>query len=286
MPTFDTPGPISVTLEIGVGDVRIVASDRADTIVEVRPSDPAKQGDVTAAEQTRVEFTGGRLLIKAPKNWRRYTPRGGSESIDVELAVPSGSQLRGEAGLAALQCSGRLGECRYSTGLGDVRIDEAGPLVVKSGAGEITIDHVAGDAQISTGTGAVQVGRVDGAAVIKNSNGATRIGEVEGDLRVNAANGQIIVGSAHATVAVKTAYGDIELGEVARGAVVAQTAYGKVGVGVRDGIAAWLDLNTGFGNVVSALDAAGGPQPGEDTVEVRARSGFGDITIRRAEVAA
>src|SRR4051794_16635285 len=114
MPTFKTPGPIHVTLEIGVGDVRIVASDRDDTVVEVRPSDGGKQGDVTAAERTRVEFAAGRLLIKAPKTWRRYTPRGGSESIDVELALPAGSHLRGEAGLAALHCSGRLGECRYS----------------------------------------------------------------------------------------------------------------------------------------------------------------------------
>jgi hypothetical protein len=54
MPTFDTPQPISVTVELGVGDLRIVASDRTDTMVEVRPSDPAKKADVTAAEQTRV----------------------------------------------------------------------------------------------------------------------------------------------------------------------------------------------------------------------------------------
>ena len=71
MPTFDTPEPISVTVEFGVGDLRIVASDRTDTMVEVRPSDPAKKADVTAAEQTRVEYAGGRLLIKAPKSWRQ-----------------------------------------------------------------------------------------------------------------------------------------------------------------------------------------------------------------------
>jgi hypothetical protein len=285
MPTFDTPGPIHVTLELGVGHVRIVATDREDTVVDVRPSDPANHGDVTAAEQTRVEFAGGRLLIKAPKTWRRFTPRGGSESVDVELALPSGSRVHGESGLGALQSAGRIGECRYSTGLGDIQIEAAGPLALKSGAGEITVQHVAGNAEISTGAGAVRVGRIDGAALIKNSNGETRIAEVAGDLRVNAANGRISVGSAHATVAVKTAYGDIDLGAVERGAVVAQTAYGKVGVGIRDGVAAWLDLDTGFGNVLSALDASGGPEPGEDTVEVRARSGFGDITISRAVAA-
>ena len=36
------------------------------------------------------------------------------------------------------------------------------------------------------------------------------------------------------------------------------------------------------GTVRNSLDAAQPPAPGEDAVEVRARSSFGDITIRRA----
>ena len=74
MPTFDTPGPISVTIELGVGDLRITATDRVDTVVEVQPSDPAKPSDVTAAEQTRVEFADGVLQLKAPEALE--TPRG------------------------------------------------------------------------------------------------------------------------------------------------------------------------------------------------------------------
>ena len=84
MPTFDTPEPISVTLEVGVGDIRIVASDRTDTIVDVRPSDPAKKSDVTAAEQTRVEYAKrkgarqgaeGVAAVVLPR-WRRVDRRG------------------------------------------------------------------------------------------------------------------------------------------------------------------------------------------------------------------
>ena len=62
MPTFDTPEPIALSLELGVGDVRIVASDRTDTVVDVQPSDPSKKSDVTAVEQTRVEYANGSLL--------------------------------------------------------------------------------------------------------------------------------------------------------------------------------------------------------------------------------
>ena len=43
MPTFETPQPIAVTVDVFLGHVEIIASDRTDTVVEVRPSDPAKK---------------------------------------------------------------------------------------------------------------------------------------------------------------------------------------------------------------------------------------------------
>jgi DUF4097 and DUF4098 domain-containing protein YvlB len=284
MPTFDTPAPISVTVELGVGDLRIVAADRGDTLVEVRPSDGAKKGDVTAAEQTRVELDGGRLLIKAPKGWRQWTPRGGGESIDVEVTLPTGSDVRVEAAVAALRCAGRLGECHFKTGVGEIRVEQAGPVQVKTGAGDITVERVVDHAELTTGSGAVHIGRVDGSAEIKNSNGETWIGEVTGELTVRAANGRIAVDLAHAGVAAKTANGDVRLGEVASGAVLAQSGYGKLEIAIRDGVAAWLDLGTHYGRVDNRLEAADRPQPGVATVEIRARSSFGDITVRRSAV--
>src|SRR5829696_7847461 len=241
MPVFDTPEPISVTVDLGVGDLRVVAGDRADTVVEVHPTDPAKKGDVTAAEQTRVEYAGGRLLIKAPKNWRRYTPLAGADSVDVQVELPAGSHLRGEAGVAALRCQGRLGECHYKTGLGDIQLDQADAVQLRTGMGDVAVD-----------------------------------------LRANTANGRISVGRARETVAAKSANGDVRLGEVAHGIVDAQTAMGKVEIGIRDGVAAWLDLNTRYGTVRNDLDATGRPEPGEDAVEVRARTSAGNITIHRS----
>jgi hypothetical protein len=282
MPTFDTPQPISVTVDLGVGDLRIVASDRTDTMVEVRPSDPAKKADVTAAEQTRVEYAGGRLLIKAPRNWRQYTFRGGGESVDVQVELPAGSQLQGETGVAALRCQGRLGECRYKTGVGDIQLDRAGAVQLRTGVGDITVERAGGDAELTTGSGSLRLDGIDGTAVVKNSNGDTWIGRVTGDLRVNAANGRISVDQASGAVAAKSANGDVRLGEVAHGAVLAQTAFGKVEIGIRDGVAAWLDLNTRFGTVRNDLDTADRPAAGEEAVEVRARTSFGDITIHRS----
>ena len=53
MTVFQTPEPISVSLEFGIGDLRLVASDSTETVVEVGPTDPTKEGDVNAESKPR-----------------------------------------------------------------------------------------------------------------------------------------------------------------------------------------------------------------------------------------
>lgn len=282
MHTFPTPEPIVVAVEVGVGAVHIEAAGRADTTVEVRPTHADKKADVAAAEQTSVDYANGRLSIKGPRGWRQYMPRRGSESIDVRIQLPEGSEVRAEGGVLAFRSSGRLGECSCKTGMGDIDVEAAGPVQLTTGFGDVVVGRGVGPAEVKTGSGAVRVGRIEGSVVIKNANGDTTVEAVTGDLRVSSANGRITIGRAGASVAAKTAMGDVIVGEVARGAVVAQTAYGTLEVGVREGVAAWLDLSTGFGTVHNDLDEAADPGGGAETVEVRASSGYGDITIHRA----
>jgi len=49
-----------------------------------------------------------------------------------------------------------------------------------------------------------------------------------------------------------------------------------------EGTAAWLELNTGFGHVRNQLENATRPEEAEQTVEVRGRTSYGDITIHRS----
>jgi hypothetical protein len=282
MSTFETPEPISLTVELGVGDLRIVAADRTDTVVDVRPSDPSRRADVIAAEQTRVELTAGGLQIKAPKGWRQWTFRGGRESVDVRIELPAGSRLRGGAGVAALRAEGRLGECRFQTGVGDIHIEHAGPVDLKTGVGDVVVDRVDGRAEVTTGSGAVEIGMIDGPAGVKNSNGDVRIGTVTGLARASAANGAISVDRAHDSITAKTAFGDVHVGDVVRGVVEAHSGFGAIEIGVRDGVAAWLDLSTHFGTVRNDLDESARPGQGEDAVQVQAQTSYGDIDIRRS----
>jgi hypothetical protein len=280
MPTFDTPEPIAVTLQLGIGDVRIVAGDRLDTVVDVQPSDPTKASDLTAARQTRIAYANGTLVVEAPKGWRQWTPWGGQQSIDVRIQLPSGSSVRGSAGVAGLHCSGRIGECRFQTGVGDLTLEEAGSVDFKAGAGGASADVIGGRAEIRT-AGAVRIGRIDGPAGIKNSNGDTWIGEITGEARVTAANGAISVDLAREGVSAKTANGDVRLAEVWRGSVVAQSAFGSVEVGVPEGTPVWLDLETRLGHVRNDLNEAEPPGPGEGSVEIHAHTSMGDVTVHR-----
>ncbi len=281
MPTFDTPEPISVTIDLVVGDARITASDRDDTVVEIRPSDASHEPDVRAAEQTQVEYAAGALLVKAPKQ-RSLGLFGKAGSIDVTIGLPTGSQLQGDASVAAFRCAGRLGQCRVKTATGDIQLDHVGVLDLSTGAGAIIVDHVTGSAEVSTGSGRVRLREIDGTAVIKNSNGDSWIGEITGDLRVNAANGDISVDRAGAGVTASTSNGDVRVGEVARGSAVLKTSLGEIEIGIRAGTAARLEVSTQFGRVHNHLDTADSPEPSEETVEVRARTSYGDIVIRRA----
>lgn len=283
MPRFDTPEPITVTLDLSVANVRFVASERTDTVVEISPTDENEPSDVKAAKQVRVEHSGETLLIKGknPRPFEYLSTK--SWSVDVTVELPEGSHVQAEAPVGDLQSTGRLGECRFKTSAGHARLDRTGSLRLNTSAGHVSVEDIAGDAEVTTGSGRIRIGHVGGSATIKNSNGNTDIGTVAGDARLRSANGDIAVGRASSGVNAKTANGSIRLGEATRGSVVLETSTGDLEIGISEGVSAWLDVKTSFGQVRNTLEEIAEPQekPGE-TVEVRAHTGFGDITIHRS----
>ena len=280
MPSFKTPDPIAATIEVPFGDVRISASDRGVTVVDVQPGDASNAEDVKVADLVRIEYANEHLLVKAPKA-RSFVLRKGGGSISVTVELPAGSHVRGAVGLGDVICDGRLGDCRIKTGVGRIRLADTDALELRTGAGDISVEHATGRAEVTAGSGDVRLGELDRSAVIKNSNGDTWIGVAAGDLRVNAANGSIAVDLAQAGVGAKSANGDVRLGEVVRGSVVLETKIGDLEVGIREGSAAWLDVAAHFGKVHNALTATDAPETSDETVEVRARTSVGEIVIRR-----
>jgi hypothetical protein len=284
MPTFSTPEPISATVEIAMGDVRITAGDRDDTIVEVGPSNGSSEADMRAVEQTRVEFADGRLKVTGPRR-RVVGPSKKTGSVHVTIELPTGSQAAVDISLGGLHGAGRLGECRIKTAAGDIRLEDTAAADLNTGIGAIDAERVHGAALCTTGSGSIRVAEIDGTASIKNSNGGTWIGEVRGDLRVKAANGSVSVDHARADVNAATANGDVRVGCVEGGSVHLKTALGRIDVGILAGTAARVDLHTSFGTVHNELDSTDRPDAAENPVDVHARTSAGDIFIRRAKAA-
>lgn len=166
MPAFETPEPIAVTVDVLSGHVTVIASDRTDTVVEVRPADEAKKGDVRAAEQTEVDFVAGTLTVKAPRDWRTYTPFGGNPSIVVTIEVPTGSRLEGTAGVGRLLGTGELGQCDLEISAGDITVERPrGSVTAKTAKGNIRIGEASrGVLRLETSMGELEVGIRPGSA--------------------------------------------------------------------------------------------------------------------------
>jgi Putative adhesin len=282
MPTFETPTPIAARVVLTQGDLRVEAGDRTDTVVEIRPSDPAKREDVAAAERTSVELSDGRLSVVAPRTWRRYTWINDG-SVDVRIALPEGSDLDAQADLAALGVIGRLADCRFRTGLGHIAVDRAGSAELRTGMGNVDVGAVDGRFTTSTGTGRIRVERVAGPTTVKNSNGATDIGAANGDVSVKSANGDITIARADGEITAKTAAGNIHVGAVGEGTMSAHTSVGDISIGVVAGTAAYLDLSTTHGHVDRDLQARTGPATDGPRAHILARTTAGDIEVHRVQ---
>jgi hypothetical protein len=263
MPTFDTPTPIQIRIDLSGGSVRVRASDRADTVVTVRPGNERKSADVQAADQIRVEYADGRLVITSPRR-ARLLFMGGMPSVEVELLVPEGSGLEAALTAGDVDCEGRLGDVRIDNRYGDIRIDRAATLHARTSAGDITVTQVDRDADAGT------------------SYGAIRVREAAGALRLDSACGDITVERAMGSVGAVTKYGQVSVHHAVGGSLDLATSYGQVEAGVREGTPAWLDLESSSGKVRNLLTPSDAPDGPEEPLRIRARTSYGDIVVRRS----
>jgi DUF4097 and DUF4098 domain-containing protein YvlB len=263
MPTFDTPSPIQIRIDLSGGSVRVRASDRADTVVTVRPGNESKTADVQAAEHTRVEYADGRLVVTSPRR-PRLLFMGGMPSVNVELLVPEGSGLEAALTAGDVDCDGRLGDVRIDNRYGDIRVDRASTLSARTSAGDISVAQVDEDGEAGT------------------SYGSIRVRQAAGALRLDSACGDIIVQNAHGSLGASTKYGQVSVHRAAGGSLDLATSYGTVEAGIQEGTPAWLDLESSSGKVRNLLTPSDAPDDSDEPLRIRARTSYGDIVVRRA----
>ncbi|WP_067828161.1 DUF4097 family beta strand repeat-containing protein [Actinomadura kijaniata] len=186
MQKFDTPAPITAALEIPAGRVQLIAADRADTAVEVRPANASKGRDVKAAEQTTVEYGDGVLRITAPGGKQFFGPSG---SVEVTVQLPAGSQVEAKAASTELRVVGRLGDLAFDGAYHQIKIDEAASVRLTAIDGDVEVGRLNGPAEISTQRGDIRIAEATGGTVVLSTQ--------SGDISVAAATGVSAALDAH-----------------------------------------------------------------------------------------
>lgn len=221
MSTFTTTAPISAVLDIPAGRIQLVASDRVDTVVEVRPSDASKSRDVKAAEQTSVDYRGGVLRIAASAKNQYFGPSG---AIDVTVELPAGSRVEVKAASAEVRSAGRFDDVVVESQHGSIDVAEAASARLATLAGDVSVGRLDGPAEIRTSKGDIRIAEaVRGKVVLRTDAGDLEIGAAAGvsaSLDAGTSHGRIVNSlnnsegaGAQLTIKATTSVGDI----VARG---------------------------------------------------------------------
>ncbi|MFJ7249552.1 DUF4097 family beta strand repeat-containing protein [Kitasatospora sp. NPDC098652] len=216
MQKFATPAPVSAVLDIPAGRIRLIAADRADTVVEVRPADAGKSRDVKAAERVEVGYADGVLRVETPEAANRLL--GNSGSVEVTVQLPAGSRVDATAALAEFRGVGRLGDVAIEAAQGTVKLDETAGACLDLQAGDIAVGRLGGPAEIRTRKGDLRITEaVQGAVTLRTEYGQIEVGAARGvsaALDAGTAHGRIHnalrnAGTPGLTIHATTAYGDI-----------------------------------------------------------------------------
>lgn len=266
MRTFETPGPVLVSVECPAGEVVVTTSDEPRTQVDVvalRDDDATRD----AVERTRVESRprgdGVEVVVDVPERVGAFFGR--EPRIRVDVRAPHGTSLAFTTASADVSATGRLGDVRGKTASGDVTVPSAESVTVKTASGD------------------VRVGDVAGAASLQSTSGDVRAGSVGGPLDASVVSGDLRIDASAAGGLVSSVSGDVELGAVAEGEVTVKSVSGDVTVGVREGSRVHVDVSTVSGDLRSDVELDDAPADGDGPlVDVRGKTVSGDIRVRRA----
>ncbi|MGW6899601.1 DUF4097 family beta strand repeat-containing protein [Streptomyces sp. NBC_01727] len=215
MQKFDTLAPISAVLVVPGGRIQVIAADRADTVVEVRPVNASKSRDVKAAEQATTEYADGVLRVEVPVRNQYLGPSG---SVEVTVQLPAGSRVEARAAGAEFRAVGRLGDIVFDGAYHQIKIDEAAGVRLTAVDGDVEVGRLGGPAEISTARGDIRIAEaVQGKVVLRTQCGdisVTAAAGVSASLDAGTDHGRVSNGlkndgTAELAIHATTSQGDI-----------------------------------------------------------------------------
>ncbi|HXG75517.1 MAG TPA: DUF4097 family beta strand repeat-containing protein [Gaiellaceae bacterium] len=273
MPSFETPGHVSLHVRLPAGRVVVATADVPRTDVEVVPigrhgREAAESVIVTADER------GGRHVVTIEQEDRfRFGPlRITFGDVEVRIRCPQGADLELSGGSTDLRAEGTLGEVEVRTASGDVRLETvASTLEVRTASGDVEVRDVQAKASLGTVSGDLVVRRLAAPANARTVSGDAELGVVSAPLTLSTTSGDVHVRS-------------LEAGEVR-----VQTVSGDVRIGVARGTPVWIDAASVSGDLSSELGvtpeepvADDEPDGARAVVPLHVKTVSGDVAIVRS----
>jgi len=263
--TFETPGPVRLSVKIGSGEIEVEPGLEGRTEVEVVPRN---RGAREAIEEMiiRGEQRGGRfeIEIEEPKHGSFVHNLFNNADFGVKVRCPTDTAVELQTGSADGVVRGHVASAHAKTGSGDMSFSEVG--------GELVVNAASGD---------VKAGDVGGDCTIKTASGDVRVHRVGGDFVGNLVSGDLHLTEAQGPVTVSTVSGDQWIGSISSDTRLSSVS-GDVRVGVLPGLRLWIDATSVSGDMSSELEAADAPAAEGALVELRAKTVSGDVQIVRA----
>jgi Toastrack DUF4097 len=280
---FDADGPVEIDLATGAGRIEVRLVDEPGVHVEVRYDPDAGDqwipglsgllswvsgqfggpGEATpadAVEQTRIDRTGSRLVVRTPKPLpMRGVP------LAITVRAPRGSHVEAKSASAAITTTGAAGRLNIASGTGDISADRAdGAASINGGSASVRLGPMLGGVRVKTGSGDIEVSSVGGRSTLFTGSGDVWLGAVQAD------------------VMVRTGTGDVTVADAACGAIELVTGSGELRAAVRSGTAALVDLVSHAGRASSELDVSDTPPAQQPKLSIRGRTGSGNAVITTA----
>lgn len=227
--------------------------------------DPARSGAELAADAVQATEVGWsestrRLVVRSPTQLPlRLVP------LVVTVRAPAGSKLAVRAGSGDITVTGRAGSSAARTGAGDIRLDA-----------------VDGDAELTAGSGTVHAGAIKGRTRARTGSGDVSLAALNGPGEVKAGSGTVRVGEVRADLLARTGSGGLQISDAETGRLDLTTGSGDLRVGVHAGVIAELDVSSRSGRVRSELDVRDGAPESPAVLVVHGRAGSGDVLVNRA----
>ena len=252
MPTFETPGNVTLRVRLASGRVVVTTSDEPRTTVDLVPhgrggDDRVENVDVSVAEHRR-----GHVITVEEKDRIRWGPIritwGGD--VEVRIACPVGADLDLSGGSTDLRVDGSLNEVSARSASGDIRLGTVtGELQLKTASGDVSVDAVEEEGTVVTVSGDVDIGRTERALDVRSVSGDVEVGEVRDALTVASTSG------------------DVDLRDVEAGEVRIQTISGDARIAVARGTRVWIDATSVSGDLRSDLGISDSVTPSDEAPE-------------------